>query len=136
MNSLYDLLTHAKGVEYIMAILFITGYILYAEVLKPKPFKSLVNSGKEDLEYIKKTGYRNTLKMIGRIASAPFIGLFYVVSLPFIFVYALGAVALNGIFGLAGKSVSFGWRPTEAYLGGKKKEKKEGKEDTEHEKRS
>lgn len=136
MNSLFDLLTHVKNVEYIMAILFIAGYILYAEVLKPKPFKTLVNSGKEDLEYIKKTGYRNTLKMVGRIASAPFIGLFYVVSLPFVFAYALGAVALNGIFGLAGKSVSFGWRPTEAYLGGKKKGKKEGKEDTEDERKS
>jgi len=134
MNSLFDFLTHVKGVEYILAILLIGGYILYVEVLKPKPFYSLVRTGKEDLEHIKKTGYRDTLMMIGRIVSAPFIGLFYVVSLPFIFVYALATAALSGILGLAGKSVSFGWRPTEAYLAGKKVGKEEPKATGEGEK--
>jgi hypothetical protein len=124
MNTLYDFITHVKGVEYLLAILFIAGYILYAEALKPKPFKTLVESGKEDLEFIKERGLANTLKSIGKIAAAPFIGLAYVIMLPFTFVYALGTAALNGIFALAGRSASFGWRPTEAYLAGKKKDKK------------
>jgi hypothetical protein len=125
MNTLYDFITHVKGIEYLLAILFITGYLLYAEALKPKPFKTLIESGKEDLEFIKERGLVNTLKTIGKIAAAPFIGLAYVIMLPFTFAYALATAAFNGIFALAGRSASFGWRPTEAYLAGKKKEKKQ-----------
>lgn len=137
MHTLVDFLTRVKGVEYIISVAFIAAFIIYLEVLKPKPFKTLVHSGKEDLSFLKERGYRNTLKTIGRILAAPFIGLFYVVSLPFIFVYAVGielldmAVAgLESIFTLAGKNVTFGWRPQEAYFAGRKRKKeKAGKEE-------
>lgn len=131
MHTLFDFLTHVKGIEYILAIMFIAGYILYAEILKPKPFKAVAESGKEDLDYIKKAGYKNTFRTIGKIATAPFIGLAYVVMLPFAFVFALGTTILNSVLGLAGRSVSFGWRPTEAYLAGKKKRKEDKKKDEE-----
>jgi hypothetical protein len=132
MHTLIDFTTHVKGVEYIISVLAITGYILYAEILKPKPFKTLAKSTGEDLEYLRKTGFRGTLKTVGRIASAPFIGLAYVIALPFVFAYTLGvelagmaAQALGKAIGMAGRTASFGWRPVEAYLGGKKEKKKE-----------
>jgi hypothetical protein len=96
---------------------------LYAEILKPKPFKAIMETGRDDMEFIKKSGYRNTVKTVGRIAAAPFIGLAYVVALPFAFAFALLSTAVNSAFQLVGKEVSFGWRPTEAYLAGKKKKK-------------
>ena len=129
MYTLYDYMTHIKGVEYILALLFIAGYILFSEVLKPKPFKTMVDTGKDDLDHIKKTGYRNTLKVIGKIAAAPFIGIAYVVMLPFAFFAALGSAAMNGVMNLVGKTAVFGWRPTEAYFTGKKKKKEEKKKD-------
>ena len=128
MNTLFDFMTHIKGVEYILALLFIAGYILYSEVLKPRPFKTMIDTGKDDIEHIRKTGFRNTLKVIGKIAGAPFIGIAYVVMLPFAFFAALGSAAMNGVMNLAGKTAVFGWRPTEAYFTGKKK-KKEGKKE-------
>ena len=131
MNTLFDFTTHIKGIEYILAVLFIGGYILYWEVLKPRPFSALKESGKEDLEYLKQTGYKSTLKSLGRIAAAPFIGLAYVILLPFGFIGALGYATVSlagkgvsGVLSLAGRSTSFGWRPTEAYLTGKKRGKK------------
>jgi hypothetical protein len=130
MYTMYDYITHIKGVEYIISILFIAGYILYAEVLKPKPFKTLKESGKEDLEFIR-NNRSATFGTIKKIAAAPFVGLAYVVSLPFAFAYAIGTAVLNGVLGLAGRSASFGWRPTEAYLAGKKKKKEEKKQDEE-----
>jgi hypothetical protein len=130
MYTLYDYLTHVKGVEYIISILFIAGYILYAEVLKPKPFKTLKEAGKADLEFIK-SNRPSTIGTIKKIITAPFIGLGYLVMLPFAFAYAIGTAALNGVLGLAGRSASFGWRPTEAYLAGKKKRKEEKKQDEE-----
>jgi hypothetical protein len=130
MHTLIDFTTHVKGVEYIISVLAITGYILYAEILKPKPFRNLAKSTGEDLEYLRKTGFRGAMKTVGRLASAPFIGLAYVIALPFIFAYTLAAellgMAAEGLQrarGMAGRSASFGWRPMEAYLGGRKDKK-------------
>lgn len=132
MHTLIDFMTHVKGVEYVISVLAITGYILYAEILKPKPFKTLAKSAGEDLEYLRDTGFRHTLRTVGRIAAAPFIGLAYVIALPFVFVFTLGAelagMAAEGLekaLGMAGRTASFGWRPMEAYLGGKKGKKKD-----------
>ena len=131
MNSLYDFVTHVKGVEYIISVLFIAGYILYAEVLKPRPFRTLMETGRDDMEFIKKSGYRNAVKTVGRIAAAPFIGLAYIVTLPFAFAFALLSTIVNGALSLVGREASFGWRPTEAYLAGKKKRKEDDKSDEE-----
>ena len=128
MHTMFDFITHVKGVEYLISILFIAGYLLYAEVLKPKPFKTLKEAGKEDLDFVK-SHRKETMRTIGKIAAAPFIGLGYIVVLPFAFAYAVGTAALGSVLGLAGRSASFGWRPTEAYLAGKKKKKEEKKQD-------
>jgi hypothetical protein len=127
---MYDYITHIKGVEYIISIMFIAGYILFAEVLKPRPFATVVKGGREDIEFIKRTGYRNVLKTVGKIAAAPFIGIAYVVALPFAFFGAIGSAAAGAALNAFGKTAVFGWRPTEAYLTGKKKkeEKKKAEE--------
>ena len=65
---------------------------------------------------------------------SPLLGMLYVISLPFIAVASvvtlLGGKILDGILELASKVVYFEWRPTEAYLGGKKKRKREEKKDS------
>lgn len=129
MYTLYDFITHIKGVEYLLAIMFIAGYILFAEVLKPRPFASVAKGVKDDTEFIRRAGYRNVLKTVGRIAAAPFIGIAYVVVLPFAFFGAIASSAAGGALNAFGKTAVFGWRPTEAYLTGKEKkeEKKEEK---------
>jgi len=139
MYTYVDFLTHIKGVEYILSLLAIAGFILFLEILKPAPFRTVARATRDDLEYIKGTGSRATFRTILRICAAPFLGLAYVVMLPFVFAYALGmellGVAADGlekVMGLAGKTVFFGWRPMEAYFGGRKK-KPEEKEKTHEE---
>jgi hypothetical protein len=67
------------------------------------------------------------------LLSGPFIGLAYVVFLPFIGIAmvatAVGREVLAGVISLVGKSISVGWRPQSAYLSGKKKEKTKDKAD-------
>ena len=133
MHTLIDFMTHVKGVEYVISVLAITGYVLYAEILKPKPFKSLKQSASEDMQHMRSEGARSVLRTAGRLAAAPFIGLAYVIALPFVFAYTLGAEltgmaaqAFGKAVGMAGRTASFGWRPVEAYLGGRK-DKKDGK---------
>jgi hypothetical protein len=126
MNTLFDFMTHIKGVEYLMAIAAIILYMVYWEVLKPRPFKAMMEQGKEDIKYMKESG--NTLKTLGKVAAAPFIGLAYIVALPFGFAYALAKAVVEGMVELVGKEAVFGWRPMEAYLAGRKKRKKKESE--------
>lgn len=62
----------------------------------------------------------------------PFVGLAYVIALPFISVVAIavmvGRKLLAVTFDLLGNLVSFSWRPGEAYLGGKKKKESRRKD--------
>jgi len=130
MHTLTDFMTHIKGVEYLISVLAITGFVFFVEILKPKPFNTLKKSVNEDVEHLRSEGKENTMRTLKRLAAAPFIGIAYVVALPFVFAYAVGrecvgraAEGLEGAFGLAGRSFAFGWRPLESYLGGKKDKK-------------
>lgn len=125
MYTLVDFITHIKGVEYILSIIAIGGFLLFWEVLKPAPFRTVVNTGKQDLEYIQQTGYGDVMKSIGKLVAVPFIGLAYLVMLPVGFAAALiiggTNLILNSFSGILGKNMFFDWRPMEAYFSGKKK---------------
>lgn len=73
-----------------------------------------------------KTGHKEMKGVIAVIAG-PIMGLVYFLTLPFI---AIGAVVvliatkvLREALNIARSVVSFGWRPSEAYLAGKKKKR-------------
>ncbi len=128
MNSLVDFITHIKTVEYLIAIGAIAVYILFWEVLKPRPFQTLKKALREDLEYIRQRGGGvYVVKTMAKVIAAPFIGLAYVIMLPLAFFFALTYTAIGGLLSLAGVSPAFSWRPVEAYFAGRKK-KKESKE--------
>jgi len=65
---------------------------------------------------------------VAMLLASPIIGLLYVVFLPLIGTATLAALAVRKVVGgaavVAGKTISFGWRPVEAYLAGKKKRNK------------
>jgi len=124
MHTLFDFVTHIKGVEYLASLTFIAGFLVLNEVLKAKPFGTMVQAGKEDMEYIRTTGSGQLFTSVKRIITAPFIGLAYVAVLPVAFLFALASAAINGVLGFTGREASFGWRPMEAYLSGKKGDKR------------
>lgn len=132
MYPLVDFITQVKKVEYLLSLLGIAVFLVFWEFLKRKPFSHVVEIGRDDLNYIEQTGgFRHVMKSVGRIAAAPFIGLVYILMLPIVFFAALAAAVVNlvikGAASVAGKSVTFEWRPVEAYFAGRKK-KKEKKE--------
>jgi hypothetical protein len=134
MFTLVDFTTYVKGVEYVLAVLAIGGFLLFWEVLKPKPFRTVVESGKDDLDYIEQRGgFKHVLKTVGRIVAAPFIGLAYIVMLPIGFFALLATTlvntAVNGAATLIGRNATFEWRPMEAYLTGKKNRKQADTDD-------
>jgi len=152
MYTLFDFITQVKGAEYLIAVSAIGLFILFWEVLKPRPFRSMVETAREDLSSIGQSGgYSGVFRTAGHMVAAPFIGLAYIVALPFVFLFALNLVLLEGIaraidvtavwmarmivantYALAkamNVSTSFGWRPQEAYFLGRKKQPTEQKED-------
>ena len=131
MHTLFDFITHIKIVEYLVSLMFIAGFMIFWEALKPKPFRTVINTSKEDIAYIKEGGKQNMYRTMARIVSAPFIGLAYVVAVPFVFAYAIFSAVAAGLLNLVGREAAFGWRPSEAYLAGRKKKedkKEDGKE--------
>jgi len=73
------------------------------------------------------------LKKAAMLLLGPVVGLIYVVFLPFASIAAIivmaGGYALEKLWSLTRNMVYFGWRPSEAYLSGKKKkgQKKDSK---------
>jgi hypothetical protein len=161
MYTLFDFITQVKGAEYLIAVSAVGLFILFWEVLKPRPFRSMIDAAKGDIEQIgQRGGFAEVLRTAGHVAAAPFIGLAYVVALPFVFVYAVGHVLLEGTAQAIGAgadlvartlvlgahavarivhvSPSFSWRPQEAYFLGRKRRQRadkgpEGKERTDKE---
>jgi len=131
MYTLFDFMTHVKGIEYLVSVASIAIFMVFWEVLKPKPFATVVKSGREDLQYLRKTG--GIMKYAGKIAAAPFIGALYVVMLPVGFFFmALAEVvnlAVKGVSTLMGKDLSFDWNPVEAYFTGKKRKQAKASKD-------
>ena len=119
MDTLFDFTTKVKGVEYIIAISAIFSFILFLEILKNKPFKSIWDVGSEDLGYVKKHGLSPV-----RLLTALFRGIVYVISLPFAFFLGIGAAFLNSLSKAAGESFVFTWRPIESYFSGRNKNRK------------
>ncbi len=131
MYTMVDFITHIKGIEYIVSILAIGGYLLFWEILKPAPFRTLVNTSRQDMEHLQRAGFGDLLKTMGKLVSAPFIGLAYLAMLPIGFSVAIIAGGTNAtvrvLSTIAGKSWSLDWRPMEAYFSGKKGGKKQAK---------
>ena len=151
MYTLFDFVTQVKGAEYLIAVSAVGLFILFWEVLKPRPFKSMIDAAKGDVTQIGQSGgFAGVLRTAGHVAAAPFIGLAYVVALPFVFVYAVGHVLLQGtaraisasadwvartlvqgahaVARIVHVSPAFSWRPQEAYFLGRKRRQRTDKE--------
>ncbi len=136
MNSLFDFITHVKGVEYLLALSAIGIFIIFWEILKDKPFPFFVDTAQDDFVHLKQMGISGLFKTIGRLIAAPFIGLGYLLILPFAFIYMLMVATLGSVFVLIGRETAFGWRPMEAYLSGRKAERDKKTDNKENLKKS
>ena len=52
MYTMVDFVTHVKGIEYILSLLAIAAFLVFWEILKPRPFRTVINTGADDLAYI------------------------------------------------------------------------------------
>ena len=118
MHTLFDFISSVNAVQYGLSLLFIAGFIIFNEILKPRPFEGLVEAIVEDVRFIRHGGKMRPL--MKRVAVAPVYMVFYLASLPLLFLQGLAVLSGRGIASLT----SAGWSPVRAYFTGRKKVKK------------
>lgn len=120
MHTLFDFISSVNGIQYALALVFMFGFIIFSELLKPKPFEGLVKAAAEDIGFIRAQGKGRALGLIKATAMAPLYALFYVAAVPVLF--------LHGIAMLFGKIIvattAVGWSPVHAYFARSGKGKK------------
>ena len=88
-------------------------------------------SGQKEVNDMPENRVTSILKNLLILMMAPFVGLLFVVSLPFITIVALtgfvGSRTVSFIYQQLMNIMPFSWRPTEAYLAGKKKKTRKNK---------
>lgn len=99
MVTMQEYLTQTKGIEYGISVVFLVGYTAYWGVIKERPFEHFLRTVREDLAYLRSCGYWKTVKLVGKIIGAPLLGLFYLISMPFIFFFAVVYFAGKKVFG-------------------------------------
>ena len=118
MHTLFDFISNVNTVQYGLSLLFIIGYIIFNEILKPRPFDGLVEAIVEDVKFISDGGKMRPL--MKKVAVAPVYTVIYLASLPLLFLQGIAVLSGRGIASLT----SAGWSPVRAYFTGRKKVKK------------
>jgi len=118
MKTLVDFITFNKGIEYLLAIAFLGGYALFVEFLKPRPFRGLVSSVRDDAEYLKGGGRADVKRLMKNALVAPFVAGAYLVAIPFYMIVGFSLKAEGALSKVLGGG-SMAWRPLESYLTGR-----------------
>jgi hypothetical protein len=120
MHTLFDFISSVNGVQYGLALIFMFGFVIFCEMLKPKPFHGLARAVSEDFEFMKAQGMGKATGLIKATAMAPIYAVVYLVAVPVLF--------MHGIAMLFGKLIvattAIGWSPVHAYFAHRGKQKK------------
>ena len=120
MHTLFDFISSVNGIEYALALLFMFGFVIFGEILKPKPFEGLAKAVVEDIGFIKAERKGKILQLIRSSALAPFCGLLYLAAVPVLFVHGISVLISKVIVA----TTSLGWSPVQAYFTSRKQGKK------------
>ena len=120
MHTLLDFVSRVNGIEYALAILFMFGFVIFSEILKPKPFEGLAQAVVEDIGFIKAERKGKVFRLIRSTALAPLYGLLYLAAVPVLFVHGIAVIISKVIFA----TTAIGWSPVQAYFTSRKQGKK------------
>jgi hypothetical protein len=124
MHTLFDFTSSVSAVQYLLSLLFILGFIIFNEILKPMPFEGLLKAVSEDIRFIRSQKKVEVTRLIKNITLAPVYALFYFASLPALFIQGVTVIIGKGLVDVS----SAGWSPLRAYFTGRRKAKKSKKD--------
>ena len=118
MHTLFDFVTSTNAAEYGLMLLFILGFIIFLQIMSPRPFKGALEMAADDVKFLRSQNRVRLLRLARNAALAPAYFMFYLAALPFLFVQ-----------GLAAPLASAEWSPVRAYFTGRKARGKKPDED-------
>ena len=116
MHTLFDFVTRVNGIQYLLALFFVLGVIVFFEIMKPRPFKGLAALAAEDAQFLKTLWKERDFQLLKNLAMAPVYLVIYLAAVPLLF--------LKGMAEPVGAMTSAGWSPVRAYFTGARKAKK------------
>lgn len=120
MNTLFDYISTVNGIQYALMLAFIIGFVLFLELLKPKPFAGLMRIASDDIGFVRTQSPGTRLRSIKRLCAAPLLALLYIAAIPILFVHGVAVIFSRVIMALTWVS----WSPVRAYFRGSKKAKR------------
>jgi len=120
MHTLFDFISNVNATQYALALLSVLGFIIFFEILKPRPFEGLLESAADDARFIKAQGKERTVRLVKNLALAPAYLILYLIAVPVLFIQGITIPLGRGIAGVT----SAGWSPVRAYFTGRRKAKK------------
>lgn len=127
MHTLFDFISNVNATQYALALLSIFGFIIFCEVLKPRPFDGLLKSAADDLRFIRSQQKGKVVQTIKNTALAPVYVLLYLAAVPVLFYLAVVPVIFGKTFGAVSSAE---WSPVRAYFTGRRKAKKSRRDDS------
>lgn len=116
-NTMFDYMSASNGLQYLMALGFIAGFLILWEVLmSTRPFRALFSSIAEDLRFTRELGIGGVVAIAKSTVQAAVLVAVYLAAVPLLFAQGLGSAAFRGV----SAGVSFGWSPIRAYFTGRK----------------
>lgn len=130
MNTIFDFVSQTKGMEYLLAIIFLAGYVVFMEVLKPRPFQALAEMLREDMGFMTAPEGRAALKRLAMGAlMAPLVVAKYFAMLPLMFALGVALKAEESVAStFAGGTLA--WRPIQSYLLGRGRKEQKARKTT------
>lgn len=120
MHTLYDFISSVYAVQYGLAVVFIVGFIVFCEILKPRPFEGLKRAVAEDVRHVRAGGRGKVVQALKGAVWGPVCAVCYLAAVPFLFMHAM-AVTMSKMFIV---TTQVGWSPVRAYFTGRGKAKK------------
>ena len=118
MHTLFDFISSVNAMQYGLALLFVLGFIIFNEILKPSPFQGLLSAVVEDVRFMRAEG--RIMVLTKKMVMAPVYIAGYLAALPLLFLQGLAVLSGRGIAAMT----YAGWSPVRAYFTGRKKSKK------------
>lgn len=120
MHTLFDFISNVNGTQYVLAVLFIAGFILFNEILKPRPFRGLAKMADDEVSAFKAEGKGKFVRFMKGVVAGPVYLVLYVLAVPVLLIHETASLLSKVITATS----SVGWSPVYAYFTGRKKAKK------------
>jgi hypothetical protein len=100
MYTLFRLYQHRKRIQYVLMIAFIGGFIIFLELLKPRPFAGLMRIAADYIGFVRTQSPKPGSGASSACARHPCYALLYIAAIPVLFIHGVAVIFSRVIMAL------------------------------------